>query len=178
MSDRRRAAFVAAGVVLVLVGVALLAWRALGDEEPTATAGASARPPAVVTDTAPAGAPFASSTAGTIRVGGRAVDVVVADSLDERVQGLRGRPDAAPYSGMLFVFPTDSTVAFTMAGVPAPLEIAFFDAAGRRVDQLRMEPCQGTDATCPVYESSTPFRYALETAPGEMPSGRLRGATG
>ena len=28
-----------------------------------------------------------------------------------------------------------------------------------------MEPCpEGTDATCPMYASDGPFRYALETA--------------
>jgi uncharacterized membrane protein (UPF0127 family) len=75
---------------------------------------------------------------------------------------------------MLFVFPTDSTVAFTMAGVPDALDIAFFDARGRRVDQLRMAPCAGTDATCPVYEADGAYRYTLETAPGAMPTGRLR----
>lgn len=172
MSRGRRSAVLAAGLVLVVAVLGLLAWRAADEGSPSASVAGPAA--AVVSDPEPARAPFTSLTAGTIQVGGRTVDVVVADSLDERVQGLRGRPDAAPYSGMLFVFDEDSTVAFTMAGVPAALDVAFFDATGRRVDQLRMEPCQGTDATCPVYESSTPYRYALETAPGAQPSGRLR----
>ena len=169
MSGRRRTAALAAGVILVVVALAL-AWRALdGGASSAATA-----TDAVVRDLGPAFAPFAGLTAGTVKVGGRPVEVVVADSLGERVQGLRGRSDAAPYAGMLFVFPEDSTVAFTMSGVPDPLQIAFFDERGRRVDELRMEPCFGTDADCPVYESSSPYRYTLETAPGEMPAGRLR----
>jgi uncharacterized membrane protein (UPF0127 family) len=170
VTPTRRTAVTVVGVVVVFLGVALLAWRAVDDGSSRAAAASTV----VVSGVGPADPPFESLTAGTIRVGGHRVEVVVADSLGERVQGLRGRPDPAPYEGMLFVFPSDSTVAFTMAGVPDALDIAFFDARGRRVDRLRMEPCAGTDATCPVYEADGPFRFALETAPGEMPSGRLR----
>ncbi|MBM3658548.1 MAG: hypothetical protein FJW95_03475 [Actinobacteria bacterium] len=175
MTGARRAAAIAAGVVLVVTGAVHLGGRALDGRVAAATSGGSeGRAASVVSGIGPAASPFTGLTAGTIRVGGRPLDVVVADRLGERIQGLRGRADAAPYAGMLFVFPDDTTTAFTMAGVPDALEIAFFDSRGRRVDALRMEPCAGTDATCPVYESSAPFRFTLETAPGEMPGGRLR----
>ena len=123
----------------------------------------------------PATAPFAGLTVGRLRVGRKDLSVVVADSLAEREQGLRGRAAAAPYDGMLFVFGSDADadVSFTMAGVPAPLEIGFYDPSGRRVDRLSMEPCAGTDATCPRYTVARPFRYALEVAPGALPPGRL-----
>jgi uncharacterized membrane protein (UPF0127 family) len=177
VSPARRAAVLAAGVIVALAGSAPPAAGAVGGEASGSgeAAGGGRRPTAaVVSDVGPAGDPFDGLTAGTVKVGGRALEVVVADSLGERTQGLRGRSDAAPYAGMLFVFPEDSTVAFTMAGVPDALDIAFFDARGRRVDALRMTPCVGTDATCPVYESDAPYRYTLETAAGEMPAGRLR----
>lgn len=167
MSPARRATFAVAGVVLLVV-VALLVWRVLDDD-----ASGSARRGVLITDVRDADDPFETMTAGTIRVGDRELDVVIADDSTERIQGLRGRSDAAPYEGMLFVFGGDSTGAFTMAGVPDPLDIAFYAADGRRVDRLRMRPCQGTDATCPVYRSAAPYRYALETAPGEMPGGHL-----
>lgn len=166
------------GRAYLTVGIAAALATTLGAYLTVENAGAAAGSDAVVRDEQPARAPFASLTAGTVRVGRRTLDVVVADSLDERVQGLRGRPDATPYDGMLFVFPAETTVAFTMAGVPDPLDIAFFDRRGRRVDRLRMKPCAGTDATCPVYAPDGPFRYALETAPGALPDGRLRVRTG
>jgi uncharacterized membrane protein (UPF0127 family) len=155
-----------AGVALLVVG-GLLLWRAVRDDE---TDGARE----VVVGVREAGRSFPSLTAGTIRVGQRDLDVVIADDAGERIQGLRERSDASPYAGMLFVFDGDSTGPFTMATVLDPLDIAFFAADGRRVDQLRMVPCRGTDATCPAYRSSAPYRYALETAAGEMPGGRLR----
>jgi uncharacterized membrane protein (UPF0127 family) len=169
----RRAAVIVAGVLLLFAGVALLAWRA-ADDGTSADAAGAGRSSVVIEDPGPATAPFTGNTEGTITVGGAAVHVVVADGEPERVAGLRGRDDAAPYDGMLFVFDADTTVAFTMAGVPAPLEIGFYAADGTPVDRLRMDPCQGTDATCPVYESSGAFRYALETTPGAFPRGRLR----
>jgi uncharacterized membrane protein (UPF0127 family) len=127
----------------------------------------------VVRSVSAARPPFLGLTAGSIRVGGRKRAVVVADDEAERVQGLRGRMDASPYDGMLFVFPSDSSVAFTMAGVPAPLDIAFYSGAGAVVDRLHMKPCKGTDATCPAYRAKDAFRYALETAPGDLPRGAL-----
>ena len=175
MTPARRTAVTVVGVLSFSFVIAMVGGRVL-DDGSSGVAGAASGPASsrVVSGVGPAEAPFDTLTAGTIRVGGRPVDVVVADSLAERVQGLRGRPDPAPYAGMLFVFPADTTVAFTMAGVPDVLDVAFFDARGRRVDQLRMKPCAGTDATCPVYEADGAYRYTLETAPGAMPTGRLR----
>jgi uncharacterized membrane protein (UPF0127 family) len=162
----RRAAWLAAGAVLVvLVIVAFVVWQASGDD--AADAGG------VVTNVESARAPFAGLTAGTIEVGGKQLRVVVADSDDERLQGLRQKSDASPYDGMLFVFPSDRRVSFTMATVPDALEITFFDASGRVVDRLHMAPCAGTDASCPAYTPSGPFRYALETGDGVVYDGAL-----
>jgi uncharacterized membrane protein (UPF0127 family) len=161
---RNWAAWLAAGAVLVLVIVAFVAWQASGDDADAA---------GVVTNVESARAPFAGLTAGTIEVGGKKLRVVVADDEGERVQGLRQKSDAAPYDGMLFVFPSDELVSFTMATVPDALEIVFFDASGRVVDRLHMTPCAGTDASCPGYTPKGPFRYALETGDGMVYDGPL-----
>ncbi len=174
VTSRRRAAVIA-GVVLGATVVVLGAWwirSAVVDEASGAGAGGAA--PSIREDGA-ARAPFGGLTEATIRVGEQPLKVVLADSTAERVQGLRGRASAAPYDGMLFVFPGSTRTAFTMAGVPEPLDIAFYAGDGTKVDQLRMRPCAGTDATCPVYQARGPFLYALETAPGDLPDGRLRG---
>jgi uncharacterized membrane protein (UPF0127 family) len=163
---RHWAAWLAVGaVVLVVLVAAFIAWQSSDD----GTADAST----VVTDVGAARAPFAGLTAGTISVGGRQLRVVVADDEAERVQGLREKSDASPYDGMLFVFPSDGLVSFTMATVPDALEIVFFDANGRVVDRLHMAPCAGTDASCPVYTPRGPFRYALETGDGVVHEGPL-----
>jgi uncharacterized membrane protein (UPF0127 family) len=166
VTQSRRAAWFAAGAVALILLVVALIWHA-SDDGGTNTS-------AVVTNVGPARLPFRGLTAGTITVGGKQLQVVVADDEDERVQGLRRKSDASPYDGMLFVFPSDGVVSFTMATVPDALEVVFFDAAGRVVDRMHMEPCpSGTDASCPVYTPKAPFRYALETATGVVYDGRL-----
>ena len=167
MTGSRRAAWLAAGaVLLVVLVIAIVAWRSSDGGGSNATT--------VVTDVGAARAPFTGLTAGTITVGGKQLHVVIADDESERVQGLREKSDASPYDGMLFVFPSDAVVSFTMARVPDPLGIVFFDADGRVVDRMRMEPCpNGTDATCPLYTAKGPFRYALETGAGVVYDGPL-----
>jgi uncharacterized membrane protein (UPF0127 family) len=166
----RPALAVAAGVVFVAL-LALVVWR-VADASTGTTSSAAA--PRGLRDVSYARAPFEGLTAGAIRVGDRRMSVVIADSDSERIQGLRGRRDAAPYDGMLFVFPSnDTSVGFTMAGVRGPLDIAFYSVTGALVDRFVMKPCNGTEQMCPGYRARRGFRYALETAAGDVPTGRL-----
>ena len=103
----------------------------------------------------------------------RCLRLAVADSLDERVAGLRGRTDLGPYDGMLFVFQGPSTSGFTMSGVTVPLEIAFFGSDGARDSRRLMKPCPKAEAGCPVYRADGAYVYAVETLKGQLPSGPL-----
>lgn len=171
----RRAAWLVASavilgaVILVVVIVAFVAWQSSDDGASSSSGGSS-----FVSDSGAASAPYGGYTLGSLRIGDTTLTVVVADDDAERVQGLRGRSDASPYEGMLFVFPQGTRAAFTMAGVPGPLDIGFYDNSGKNVGKLLMQPCpNGTDATCPIYQIDEPFRYALETAGGRLPAGSL-----
>jgi uncharacterized membrane protein (UPF0127 family) len=156
---------VAAGLLAVLVVAAA-----------PAAAGVATRPvSAAVRAATPARAPFRGLTATTIHVGGRAVRVVVAKTERQREAGLRKRADLGPYGGMLFVFPADTQVDFTMSTVPVALDIGFYAAGGRVVDHLHMLPCPGPETSCPVYAARGAFRYAVETLTGGLPTGRLSG---
>jgi uncharacterized membrane protein (UPF0127 family) len=109
-----------------------------------------------------------------ILVGPGCLRVEVADSPERRAQGLKNRDKLAPYDGMVFEF--DHTVQaayFTMSEVRFPLTIGFYDPTGVRVDAQDMEPCRGTNSTCPRYGSRAPFRTALEVAKGKLPEGPL-----
>jgi uncharacterized membrane protein (UPF0127 family) len=162
----RRAAWLVAGAIVVILVIGVAA-----GSQSSHDGAAEAR--GVVRAVKDARAPFTGWTAGTIQVGDRKVHVVIADDSAERIQGLRGKADPAPYDGMLFVYASPLIEPYTMATVLAPLEIAFFDARGRVVDRIHMTPCKGTDATCPSYTSKAPFQYALETADGVRYRGRL-----
>ncbi len=165
------AALLAVGVLAIGVVVVL---SAIDSDDDT---NGAARPTTItdrfVIGRTPAGKPFVGLTETDLAVGGRCRHLVVADSLDERVQGLTGRSDLGSYDGMLFVFDTPTTTPFTMSGVPVPLEIGFYAADGSPVSRRHLRPCSGARADCPSYTASGPFSYALETSSGELPTGAL-----
>jgi uncharacterized membrane protein (UPF0127 family) len=130
---------------------------------------------AAVQSASPAQSPFHGLTSTTVHVGGRALHVVIAKTDSQRRRGLRQRSDLGRYDAMLFVFPTTTDVGWTMSTVPVSLDIGFYGSDGRTVDTLRMVPCSGTDATCPIYRARKSFRYTLETLAGALPAGALTG---
>ena len=169
---RRPGPWVAAALIgagLVLLGVAI--WRSGNNDATVASPRLFDR---AVADAASAKPPFAGLTTTSIAVGGQTMQVVVADDVDERAAGLRRHPDIGAYDGMLFVFDEPNETSFTMSTVPVALDIGFYDSSGRVVDRLRMVPCAGSEAECPVYRASGPFVYALETLADGLPHGRLR----
>jgi uncharacterized membrane protein (UPF0127 family) len=173
VSPARRA--VAAAVVLVVaaalvVGALVLVLR---DDDTSAPAGGLA---ALLAGARPATAPFRGLTEVQLDVGGNCLRTVVADEVDERGTGLMRRRELGPYAGMLFDFEQPTQGGFTMSNVPVPLDIGWYDAAGRPVDRLVMQPCPGrSPSECPSYRSRGPYRYAVETLEGELPAGALGG---
>lgn len=104
-----------------------------------------------------------------VTVDGAPLTVAVADTSDERSQGLRGVDDLGDLDGMLFVWDGDTvTSRFTMAGTLIDLDIAFFDVEGRFVDGFTMPACDAEP--CPTYAASAPYAYALETPAGAGPT--------
>jgi hypothetical protein len=112
----------------------------------------------------PAG--IAGFATATIVLDGREMAVAVADTEARRSQGLMGVSELDGLDGMLFVFEADTDTGFWMKNTLIALDIAFFDAAGRYVDRLTMEPC-GADP-CPVYRAAGMYRYALEAQEGDL----------
>jgi uncharacterized membrane protein (UPF0127 family) len=166
------AALAGAGVALVTVGVVKLA----GDDSGADSGRGSSRSlTAALATAAPADAPFPDLTAARIAVGGRCIRVVIADTLAERVEGLRQRRDVGEYDGMLFVFDGATDTAFTMSTVPVPLDIGFYGATGKLVSDEHMLPCPKAEDQCPVYRADGPFVYALEAVKGKLPAGSLSG---
>jgi len=171
-SGRRAAvAAVTLAVAAVLIGGGLVLLLRGGDNGTATPSGAFAT---ALAGARPASAPFAGLTEVRLDVGGDCHRIVLADDVDERSTGLMGRRDLGRYSGMLFVFDGPSSSAFTMSDVPVPLDIGFYDAAGRPIDRLEMRPCPDrSPAECPVYLANGPYRYALETLGGQLSSGAL-----
>jgi uncharacterized membrane protein (UPF0127 family) len=98
------------------------------------------------------------------RNGYRIYHIDLADTPAERAKGLMFRRSLPQRYGMLFVFPNERPRQFWMKNTFVPLDIAFFDRAGNIVNFHRAEPCHSIP--CPVYASSGPARWVLETNPG------------
>ena len=92
------------------------------------------------------------------------ITVEVADSPDERSEGLMGREDLPEDSGMVFLFEEPVSSQFVMRDTLIPLSIAFADSEGRIVTIRDMEPCR--EEPCPTYASDAPFTAALEVNQG------------
>jgi uncharacterized membrane protein (UPF0127 family) len=162
-------ALIAVGAVAVVIGVVKL----LTDSSSDAGNGGTGSIASALASAGPADDPFPELTALRLAVGDRCIRMVVADSLDERVAGLRQRRDIGDYDGMLFAFDGATDVGFTMSTVPVPLDIGFYDGHGNLVSTRHMKPCAKVEDECPVYRSDQPFVYALETLKGKLPSGAL-----
>jgi uncharacterized membrane protein (UPF0127 family) len=111
----------------------------------------------------------------TITVDGRELIVAVAETPDQRSQGLMGVTDLGGLDGMLFVFQADREGGFWMKNTLIPLDIVFFTADGGLVDALTMVPC--VEDPCPTYRPDGSYQYALEALAGDLvfvtPTARL-----
>jgi uncharacterized protein len=114
---------------------------------------------------APAETVFPRATA-VIEAGSRAVrlPVEVARTSEQQQLGLMHRRSLAPNAGMAFVFPRPTRGGFWMKNTLIPLSIAFYDARGRILRILDMEPCRADP--CPIYDPSVTYRGALEVNRG------------
>jgi uncharacterized membrane protein (UPF0127 family) len=83
------------------------------------------------------------------------------DTASERAVGLSDATCLPKDSGMLFAFPEDTNITFTMRDTEIPLSIAFILETGEIVHMLEMEP-----HSMETYASPVPFRYAIEAAQG------------
>ena len=101
-----------------------------------------------------------------IELDGVALTVAVADTNEQRRQGLMGVEDLSPLDGMVFVFDNAAVRSFWMKDTLIPLDIAFFDSNGVFVTKTTMEPC--LDGDCPHYSSERDTQYALEAPLGAL----------
>lgn len=98
---------------------------------------------------------------------GQAVGVYVAADGDQRGYGLMERDDLTDGTGMIFLFPRDTSGSFYMYKTRIPLSIAFIRGDGTILTVLEMEPCPSEDpAECPLYSPGGSYRQALEVEHG------------
>jgi uncharacterized membrane protein (UPF0127 family) len=165
---RARVGLLAGGLVLVVAGVAVLAWGL------ASSAGLVGRDDPVMADPPATTTPAASGAARTVTyrlepAGGqeaRTVRLEVAATPAARARGLMGRTEVPEGTGMVFLYPADVAEAYWMKNTLVPLSIAFVAADGRVVSVSEMTPCKADP--CPSYAPAGPYRYAVELAAGSF----------
>jgi uncharacterized protein len=163
---RARIGLLAAGLLLLVAGVAVLAWVLASSAglvgrddspamaDPPATTASGATPRTVAYRLEPA-----DGAARTVRL------EVAADPA-ARARGLMGRRRVPEGTGMVFLYPDDVAEAYWMKNTLVPLSIAFVAADGRVVSVAEMTPCKADP--CPSYPPAGPYRYAVELAAGSF----------
>ena len=84
----------------------------------------------------------------------------IAETREQRAQGLMGRRELAPDSGMLFVIEPPGR-GFWMKGTELPLTVAFISACGELVDFADLEPLSEE-----IKNTDRPYAFALEMQRG------------
>lgn len=93
------------------------------------------------------------------------VSIEIADSDEERIQGLMYRESLCDDCGMLFVFDDIRSGGFWMKDCEIPLDIIFIDEEEQIIAiKENFEPCSALP--CPVYEPEHSYLYALEVNGG------------
>ncbi|MDY6769274.1 MAG: DUF192 domain-containing protein [Candidatus Nanohaloarchaea archaeon] len=95
------------------------------------------------------------------------IQVAVADTPQERQEGLMGRSQV-PLDGMLFVFPRPAQQTFWMKDTRVPLDIVFIGEDGRVLNVAAADPEPGVpEENLTRYRSDGPALYVLEVPQGD-----------
>ena len=92
--------------------------------------------------------------------------VEIARTDAERGRGLMYRRSLAAKAGMVFLYPSDHRGGYWMKNTLIPLDIAFYDARGKILRILTMQPCRRDP--CRVYDPKVAYRAALEVNAGSF----------
>ncbi len=168
--DERRGQRLLAWVIAVVFVAGLLSFIAKGANgpadpyllPPTTVAPSGATVPAIARTSLPGFGEVAFHVGS-----GPKLCALLAETVAQQNRGLMARTDLAGHSGMVFVFPGDTTETFYMRNTPMPLSIAWFDSAGHFVSATDMAPCADRP-TCPTYSAARAYRYALEVPRGGL----------
>ena len=111
----------------------------------------------------PATAPVAAESLPTVtlKVNDTPLTVQVADDEAEREKGLMYVKTMPANAGMVFVFPTEQTLAFWMKNTAIDLDVVFLDHAGTVVAVKTMRAYDLTNVS-----SDEPATYAIELNAG------------
>ncbi len=97
-----------------------------------------------------------------IAVGDKVLRLQLAVTGPEMERGLMGRRTLGADEGMIFLFAKPQTLSFWMRNTPLPLDIGYFDAAGRLREHYPLYPFDETS----VVSRADDLQFAVEVNQG------------
>ncbi len=98
-----------------------------------------------------------------VTIGTTNIQVEIASTADQHVQGLSGRGSLAPNHGMLFVYEPSRKVGFWMKDMLFSLDMIFATSDGTIV---QIEEHISPDTYPRIFPSYVPVKYVLEVSAG------------
>ncbi len=111
----------------------------------------------------------------TAQIGDSKINLIIADSDDERVKGLSGRNNLAKNQGMLFVFDKKDTYGFWMKNMKFPLDIIYIDDS--TVVDLVVNAKPASDSSLVIFKPEKPVNYVLELNAGDAKKYNIKKGT-
>ena len=97
---------------------------------------------------------------GVVTIGDQSWNVEIAQTTEQRQQGLMRRESLAENAGMFFVFEEEDFYAFWMKNTLIPLDIIWISADMNVVDLHTLQPCETKE--CPSVQPKEKAKYVLE----------------
>lgn len=110
-----------------------------------------------------------SESQNTVKIGGKTLEVDIADTPEKREKGLSGKTDLSGDRGMLFIFESaDKNRGFWMKGMLIPLDLIWIKGGlVVKIDENVEPPKAGTpDASLPIYMPGQAVDQVLEVRGG------------
>lgn len=104
----------------------------------------------------------------TVFVGGISFSVTVADSPEERRQGLSGTEPLPEFAGKLFIFDTDAPHAIWMKDMNYALDIMWFDKERNLIHIEENVTPETYTRSRTIFRPDRPARYVLEVSAGSV----------
>ena len=104
-----------------------------------------------------------ASDTKSIKIGDTIIDAILAQTPEERAQGLSGRPNLPPNTGMLFLFPEPGTYAFWMKDMLFNIDMIWI-SADRKI--VYIEKNATPESYPKAFGPKDPAMYVLEVPAG------------
>ena len=97
-------------------------------------------------------------------------EVELAETPQEKTQGLAGREELCPQCGMLFIYNQENKYPFWMKGMLIPLDIIWINKNKKIVDYIEYAQPQGARKIIdlPIYKPKEKAQYILELPGGTI----------